>query len=125
VTKKYQLPDTLACEILQTGFDVPDIRVEIYCQIMKQLIRNPNQTSVEYGWKLLSLCMQVFSPGPSFENYVLIFIKKNAPSAVKTTLYQMCHRISFGGGERVPHSAAEVSHLLSSADINRQSTRGK
>lgn len=121
--KKYQLPDTLACEILQTGYDCPEIRVEIYCQILKQLIRNPNRTSMDYGWKLLSLCMQVFSPGPAFENYVLMFIKKEAPPAAKNSLYQMCHQISFGGGARVPHSAGEVNHLLSSAGVNRKSIR--
>jgi myosin heavy subunit len=121
--KKYQLPDTLACEILQTGNDNPDVRVEIYCQIMKQLIQNPNRTSVDYGWKLLSLCMQVFSAGPAFENYVLMFIKKQAPPAAKESLYQMCHLISFGNGQRVPHSAAEVSHLLTSAGVNRESIR--
>uniref|UniRef100_A0A4W5QH22 MyTH4 domain-containing protein n=1 Tax=Hucho hucho TaxID=62062 RepID=A0A4W5QH22_9TELE len=39
-----------------------DIRDEIYCQIIKQLVNNKNQKSSLRGWVLLSICLGIFPP---------------------------------------------------------------
>ena len=54
-------------------------RDEIYCQICKQLVNNPNRHSNARVWIMLALCAGVFLPSPTFEKVLRNFIKKRAP----------------------------------------------
>ncbi|KAJ8601424.1 hypothetical protein CTAYLR_005941 [Chrysophaeum taylorii] len=64
---------TLAHDILQKGQD-PEIRDEIYVQIMKQLTSNPTSTSVALYWQVMCMCVSTFAPSIALEDHVVHFL---------------------------------------------------
>jgi len=48
--------------ILSTGITYPVLRDEIYCQLLKQLSRNPSNVSKERGWRIMRLAISAFPP---------------------------------------------------------------
>mmetsp|Transcript_4274 Transcript_4274/g.7882 ORF Transcript_4274/g.7882 Transcript_4274/m.7882 type:complete len:1324 (-) Transcript_4274:156-4127(-) len=95
--RKYQYRDTLAIEILNVGMDGDDnIRVELYVQLMKQLTKNPENSSIEMGWNLLALMLIYFAPPATVDNFVAYFINKNAPPSDKNRLKVSLQMSSYG-----------------------------
>jgi hypothetical protein len=60
---------------LRQALDDQQVADEVYCQIMKQIDKNPNATSSEKGWELLELCLLTFSPGPQLVDFVGKFLQ--------------------------------------------------
>ncbi|MES1911902.1 MAG: hypothetical protein MHM6MM_004262, partial [Cercozoa sp. M6MM] len=75
-----QSADNSARELLQKCVATPELRDEAYLHIIKQVSRNPNQQSARRGWDLMRLLLRTAPPSTSFENYLEIFLRDNAPS---------------------------------------------
>ncbi|KAF8828813.1 hypothetical protein HHX47_DHR3000364 [Lentinula edodes] len=61
--------------LLGEGLTHGELRDEIYCQVMKQLSKNPNPESVFKGWQLLCVLLITFPPSKDFEMYLRSFIQ--------------------------------------------------
>lgn len=80
----------------------PDLRDEIYCQICKQLSRNPNKASYTRGWVLLSLCLGCFPPSETFSKYLMNFILNGPDSAVKYCMKRLRRTMKNGTRHQPP-----------------------
>lgn len=48
------------------GIERPELRDEIYCQIIRQVTENPKEDAIMRGWHFMTLCILAFLPGRSF-----------------------------------------------------------
>ncbi|CAG5121799.1 unnamed protein product [Candidula unifasciata] len=51
------------------------LREEIYCQIVKQLTNNPDKTSADRGWCLLTMLSSLTPPSSELIDHILLFVK--------------------------------------------------
>ncbi|GMI37880.1 hypothetical protein TeGR_g2408 [Tetraparma gracilis] len=112
--RKYQYPDTLAQEVIACGLENADLRAELYCQVMKQLIDNPSYASESKGWELMSLFLSVFPPPSSIENVLAMFIREHCDDDRKEKYTQSLHMIIYGGARRKRMSLTEIPHCVAS-----------
>jgi len=68
-------------KLLDIGLNNANIRDEIYCQVCKQLNKNPNFGHIVLGWKLMSVLVIAFPPSRDFEEYLKCFIEKYTHSS--------------------------------------------
>lgn len=92
--KEHKSPSSCAQAIIHLGAHNELLRDEIYLQIMKQLIENPNPSSVEKGWQLMAYCLRCFSPIVT-QNYLDYFIRKNS-NVAEQLLIIMYTKLLFG-----------------------------
>lgn len=97
--------------IVGYGILRPSLRNEIYCQIMKQLIENPNTISAQRGWLLLSLCLSCFQPSPEFESHVKEFISDANASAAESLLERF-EKCAQKGTRLQPPSYIEIQVVI-------------
>ena len=81
--KSMAFPATLAQVILQKGLEQPQLRDEIYSQIMKQLTSNPTADSIAKGWQIMCMCVSTFPPSMEFELYLLNFMHEQKKKKVR------------------------------------------
>jgi myosin heavy subunit len=82
-----------AKELLSVAYHRPQLREEIYLQILKQLTANPEKPSRDKGWKVLALCLRSFTV-PNLEMYLHSFIRENCSKAdtlLKLWYYSVLH----------------------------------
>ena len=72
--KQMEYPLVLAQDILRQGLETPELRDEIYLQMMKQLTQNQVAASILKGWQLMCMCISTFPPTTGFENFLLNFL---------------------------------------------------
>ena len=58
------------------GIDRPELRDEIFCQLIRQVTDNPKEEAILRGWHFLTLCTIAFPPSKNF-NKVSIIIKNS------------------------------------------------
>ncbi|RLN73061.1 hypothetical protein BBJ28_00012774 [Nothophytophthora sp. Chile5] len=59
----------------------PTLKDEIYCQLCKQLTRNPSANAVMNGWLLLNACLVTFPPSPPLASCLERFISMHVGSS--------------------------------------------
>ena len=52
------------------GIDRPELRDEIFCQLIRQVTDNPKEEAVLRGWHFLTLCTIAFPPSKNFNKVV-------------------------------------------------------
>lgn len=101
-------PNMLAREVLEKGIQEPDLRDEIYIQIIKQTSNNPNPSSTEKGWKMMNMCLHCFPPSSEFENYLEIFFR-NKNEERFSDFRKALHQIVWSGSVAVPPSPEQIA----------------
>ena len=48
------------------GIDRPELRDEIFCQLIRQVTENPREEAIIRGWQFLTLCVTAFPPSKKF-----------------------------------------------------------
>ncbi len=48
------------------GIDRPELRDEIFCQLIRQVTDNPREEAIIRGWQFLTLCVTAFPPSKKF-----------------------------------------------------------
>ena len=97
--RQYSFPAALVRELLEYGLALPDLRDEIFMQIMKQLEENPNPGSIDEGWCLFNICLDAWPPSDTFENYVEIFLRQNNQERLIEILHE---RVFLGQTDELP-----------------------
>lgn len=114
--KKQQQPMTLLVELLGEGVQRPVIRDELYAQIVKQLTNNPNTESTSRGWEVMLCSLHCFPPSPTLENYLQMFLRKNAQAPISRGYINLMHRTKFLGARTVSPSESEVQAWMRDRD---------
>lgn len=96
--KIMSFPEMLAVEIIQIGVQTPELRDEVYCQVIKQLTDNPSQEATTKAKKLLGCCLRFFPPSREFENYLEIYFRKQSNDEYR----RMLHQVIFSGASTEP-----------------------
>lgn len=118
--KELGAPD-LAHSILELGIRNKIYDDEIYCQICKQITKNPSVASEEKGWDLLSLCLQFFAPSSGLYEWLVNFIKLNSQKNLNKTPNIYVHvsfcnnrvkKMNQTGGTGVVPSLDQIPDLL-------------
>nr|XP_018259661.1 uncharacterized protein I303_07729 [Kwoniella dejecticola CBS 10117]OBR81819.1 hypothetical protein I303_07729 [Kwoniella dejecticola CBS 10117] len=55
-----------------------EMRDEVYCQLIKQLTKNPNHDAVVLGFQLFCVLVNAFGPSKNFEPFVKNFLRSNS-----------------------------------------------
>eukprot|EP00743_Colponemidia_sp_Colp-15_P007995 GILK01008660.1.p1 GENE.GILK01008660.1~~GILK01008660.1.p1 ORF type:complete len:2044 (+),score=493.00 GILK01008660.1:237-6368(+) len=103
-------PLMLAQEILSKGVGYPELRDEIYCQLMKQLTDNPSSESISKGWQLVAFCLETFPPSNTFDNFLEIFLRERSEPAQK--YLGLLHARVYGGARSQAPSVGEIQRVL-------------
>merc|ERR1719193_1104349 len=69
--------NSVAMDIVDLGFNNPNLRDEIYIQLCKQTSENPRRESLRRGWELIAISLAFFPPSETFFTYLLGFIQKH------------------------------------------------
>ncbi|XP_069133981.1 rho GTPase-activating protein 39-like isoform X7 [Argopecten irradians] len=71
-----------AQEIVIKGWNVANLRDEIYMQICKQTTENRKEESLQRGWELMAICLNFFPPSVKFYSYLEGYIQRHAEDII-------------------------------------------
>jgi hypothetical protein len=96
--------------VVQFGFEQPLLRNELFLQIIKQLSNNPNPDSLAKGYEILSLAMSQFLPSDGFEDFLVMWIRRNpGPGGDFRPYTSALHKLQFGdAGQEKPKPLAQL-----------------
>jgi len=93
--KQNAYPAVLVQDIITKGITYPQLRNEIFCQLLRQLTNNPNEESKRKIWQLMHILLKCFVPS-EFENHLEMYIRKAGDQY--WYIIDTLHETSFKGG---------------------------
>ncbi|CAF0922158.1 unnamed protein product [Brachionus calyciflorus] len=69
--------DSICLEIMIKGWIHPQLRDELYLQIVKQTTQNSNLSSSLLGWQLMAVCLNFFPPTQKLYPFLKEYIESN------------------------------------------------
>ncbi|XP_008947752.1 PREDICTED: unconventional myosin-XV [Merops nubicus] len=110
-------------EILQLCKEKESLHDEVYCQVIKQVTRNPNQESTLRGWLLLNLLTGYFLPSNLLMPYATKFLQlaSSDPSSTHHDTAKLCQsnlrkNFLYGGRRHLPFPV-EIEALLVAKEL--------
>lgn len=70
-------------KICQRGIDNPKLRDELYCQLIKQVSKNPKSGNTIRGWELLAISCGLFVPSRALGPYLVDFLTEHIKAEEK------------------------------------------
>ncbi|GBG32521.1 Myosin-1 [Hondaea fermentalgiana] len=116
--KKNKDPDGAGSMVVQIGIDMPEMRDEIYAQIIKQLQANPNPESEQRLYGLLGICLSRFVPSEDFELFVLAQTRKSENSQKFVSAF---HTTKYGSD--APSAPSSMSSAINAFESNKNRSR--
>jgi hypothetical protein len=112
-TKNKRPKEEVACEVMNVFAAGSCLKTEVYAGLIKQLRNNPNPESQALGFELMSILVSIFVPDDEeFTNYLIVFLRKNAPNGDGHKYVSRLHSTMYNGEEeRVPR-AGDIPALL-------------
>lgn len=74
------------------GIERPELRDEIFCQLIRQVSDNPRDEAVMRGWHFLTLCTIAFPPSKNFNKYLQAFFHANLENRIIGRYASACLR---------------------------------
>jgi len=94
----------LACSILKMAVDHPQLRDELYVQLVKQTTSNPQEKSEEKAWELFSMLLELcIIPSHLFEK----FVRQHFQSTAEKSPYLGIKKITSYCSKRLNHLLAK------------------
>lgn len=123
--KGKQRPADLLRILFEEAIDHPQLRDEIYVQLMKQTNENPNQAHNVKGWELLAICARIFLPTEKLSPYLMAHFvnainnKAQRPQegALAETALSRLEVTQLGGGRTHIPSMKEIDSMLSGSSL--------
>lgn len=102
--------------ILKLAHTVSELADELYCQLCKQIYKNPSFESLQTGWKILSVYVNTFAPSNNLLPYIFRIIEQSFDVNGLRSLSRYCHkkltRLSIHGSKTQLPSAKEISRYM-------------
>mmetsp|Transcript_5223 Transcript_5223/g.9203 ORF Transcript_5223/g.9203 Transcript_5223/m.9203 type:complete len:704 (-) Transcript_5223:33-2144(-) len=117
-------PERYLGKFLEFGCENPDLRNELYCQIVKQLTNNRNEDSLRKGYEMLGFALQTFPPLANFENYLVMWIRSHPPPGGQWRPYTSAlHNLQFSENQDFSTVRSIDELRISFDDLVRQGSR--
>ncbi|KAK2831780.1 hypothetical protein Q7C36_016866 [Tachysurus vachellii] len=102
--KSTRNPVELTDQIYGPAVQYPDLRDEVYCQIMKQLTKNNNPLSKERGWQLLWLVCGHFPPSQNLLKHTQRFLESRPREPLSSAcLHRLQEMLRLEARTAAPH----------------------
>jgi hypothetical protein len=107
--------DVFIDEVVRIGLEYPELQDETYCQLMKQLTKNPNRESSDRGWFLLETCVRKFPPSTALSMYLESFIRDHGHGDLVATLSTTILKLGRHRAQSTTPVKNKVEQLLGAA----------
>lgn len=121
--RKYANPTQLGTDILNTCLAAgDDLRIELFCQIMKQLRGNPDAGSMHKGQELMALCLHTFPIPDQIESQLTVWLMENFPGKGQQWISEL-HRNKYGGPSNMAMDASQIKTWVAQFFPNKKRSR--
>ncbi|ETO14295.1 Rab GTPase binding protein, partial [Reticulomyxa filosa] len=111
--RHYAQPILLVRDIVKKCMTHLPLRNEVFCQLIKQLTKNPRRVSEERGWNLMVVLLDTFAPSTDLENYLEHWLRTNPPPHKHPQFFvALLHQTMFQGSRTEVPSTEEIDSLL-------------
>lgn len=108
--RHYTNTSNLGVEVCVNALQEAWLRDEVYMQLIKQLTDNDNSDSVKQGWNLMCVCLRTFAPSSEFENYLEMWLKKQAKHPDE--MIHLLHPTIYDGKTRRAPSESDFEKMM-------------
>lgn len=92
------LPNAQAHALLTAAVRTPELRPELYLQMLKQLNGCESAEATNRYWELLALLLLTSPPGSGCDDFVHAFCLKRAPELIRKQLIAQVHKARYSEG---------------------------